>query len=187
MRRQVTRSHRAPCSRLTGSTLAFVAVEEGAGRPQLWVRALDAPEPRVLPKTDSAYRPFWSADSRALGFFADGKLKVIGLADAMPRTVTTVGYRPTGGSWSPSGVIVFADRQSPLYAVPAGGGQPTPLTTLDAVRGDISHQSPDFLPDGRHLLYHVTSPYPDRAGTWVGTIDAPERTKLMDDVSSAVI
>src|SRR5579863_4515012 len=62
-----------------GAYLAFTAVG-AVGKTNLWVRAMNGGEARVLPDTNSAIWPFWSADSRSLGFFADGKMKTIDLS-----------------------------------------------------------------------------------------------------------
>ncbi len=169
-----------------GKHLAFVATEEGTGRPELWVRALDGPESRVLPATEGAYRPFWSPDSRSIGFFADGKLKRIDLDDKLPQALASVGYRPSGGSWSPSGTILFANRQSELFSVSAIGGEPRPVTALDKATGQIAHLAPYFLPDGRHFLFHVMSTKPEARGTWIGSLESGEHTKLLDGSSAAI-
>src|SRR5207253_6521102 len=66
-----------------GRHLAFVATTAD-GKQLLWVRSLDALAARVLPGTDGAIYPFWSPDSRSLGFFADGKLKKIEAAGGPP-------------------------------------------------------------------------------------------------------
>jgi hypothetical protein len=59
-----------------------------------------------------------------------------------------------GGAWSPGGVIVFApDVSGPLSRVSVGGGEPTPVTTLDAARKESGHRFPNFLPDGDHFLF----------------------------------
>ena len=68
-----------------GRQIAFVA-EAPRGRPTLWVRSLGAPEAQVLQGTEDAIYPFWSPDSRALGFFAQGKLKTIEIAGGRPRS-----------------------------------------------------------------------------------------------------
>ena len=108
-----------------GRHLAFVARQRDTGRVQLWVRSLNAQQARLLPGTEGAFRPFWAPGSRAIGFFADGKLKRVGLDNQPPQTLADVGYRPSGGSWSRSGVILFSDRQSRLYAVSETGGEKT--------------------------------------------------------------
>jgi len=67
-----------------GIYVAFAAT--GAdGKTALWVRPTNAVEARELPGTDSATFPFWSPDSRSLGFFADGKLKTVDLEGGSTR------------------------------------------------------------------------------------------------------
>ena len=167
-----------------GRHLAFVARQRDTGRVQLWVRSLNAQQARLLPGTEGAFRPFWAPGSRAIGFFADGKLKRVGLDNQPPQTLADVGYRPSGGSWSGSGVILFSDRQSRLYAVSETGGKKTPITTL-AERGEVAHQAPFFLPDGRHFLYFAVNTAPEASGTYLGSLDSPERIRLLDASCSA--
>lgn len=167
-----------------GRHLAFVARQRETGRAQLWVRSLDASRAAALPGTDGAFRPFWSPDSDALGFFADGHLKRVGLGNQPPQTLAEVGYRPSGGSWSSSGVILFSDRQSRLYAVPETGGDKTAVTNLTAGR-DVAHQAPFFLPDGRQFLYFVLGSTPETTGTYLGSLDSSDPVRLLDASCSA--
>lgn len=167
--------------------MAFVARDHRTGTPQLWVRRLDSTELRSLPGTEHAFRPFWSPDSRSLAFFASGKLRRIGLNDEGPQTLAHVGYLPSGGTWSNADVIVYADRQSPLYAVAATGGTPHAITSLDKPHGEVAHQAPFFLPDGRHFLFLVASTSATVHGTYVGSLDTPDRIRLLDDSASAAI
>ena len=64
-----------------GGALVF-----GAG-DQLWLRRLDELNPRPLSGTQGARFPFWSPDSKSLGFFAEGKLKVMEIATGAPITI----------------------------------------------------------------------------------------------------
>ena len=41
------------------------------GQSQLWLRSLDSPLARPLTGTERATLPFWSPDSRSIGFIAD--------------------------------------------------------------------------------------------------------------------
>ena len=68
-----------------GRYLAFVAQDNRSSVSQLWIRALDASEPRALPGTEGAARPFWAPDNQHLGFFASGKLRQVGLDSQPPR------------------------------------------------------------------------------------------------------
>jgi Tol biopolymer transport system component len=167
-----------------GRHLAFVARNEGSGVAQLWVRALDGADPRPLPGTEDAARPFWSPDSTTLGYFADGRLKAVGLGGEPPRTIATVGARAGAASWGSQGVIVYGDRRSGLFSVPSAGGPISAVTTLDPSGSEAAHRWPSFLPDGRRFLYHVVSGNPDRAGVYVGAIDKSVNVRVLDASSA---
>ena len=149
------------------------------GKVVLWVRALESVDARPLAGTDEASSPFWSPDSRFIGFFSGGKLKKIEAAGGPVQTVCDAPGDGWGGSWNADGLIVFAPREGEgLERVSAAGGTPEPLTTLDSSRGEVSHLRPHFLPDGRHFLYLVISSQPENAGIRVGSVDSTE-TKLL--------
>ena len=89
----------------------------------IWIRPLDSLEARPLPGTDGVLRPFWSPDSRFVGFMAGGKLKKVDIAGGPPQTICDA---PNGadGSWSQEGVILFDGRAAdPLWRVPASRGR----------------------------------------------------------------
>ncbi|MDQ2945456.1 MAG: winged helix-turn-helix domain-containing protein [Acidobacteriota bacterium] len=136
-----------------GRQLAFGASTTG-GKDQLWVRPLNALTSEPLAGTEGGTHPFWSPDSRFLGFFADGKLKRI---DASGGPSLTLCSAPSGqgGTWNQDGTIVFApaDRETPLHQISASGGVSSPITALDRNRAETTHRWPWFLPDGRHFLY----------------------------------
>ncbi len=135
-----------------GNRLAFTASRIGM-EPALWVRDLDGSSAQPVAGAENAYFPFWSPDSRSVGFFADGKLKRV---DASGGAILTVcdAERGVGGTWNREGTILFAPAPtSSLYRVAAGGGKPVPVTKLDASRRETAHRYPQFLPDGRHFLY----------------------------------
>ena len=128
------------------------------GRARLYVRALDAAEARALNGTEGAQYPFWSPDSRSIGFFADSKLKRVEAAGGAPFTLCDA-PDGKGASWSREGVIVFnGEPNAPLRRVSEGGGDSVPLTKLDPARKEDSHRHPRFLPDGRHFLYLARMP-----------------------------
>jgi len=163
-----------------GTQIAFTAADQ-AGKVNLYVRPLASGEARVLAGTEGAMYPFWSPDTRSLGYFAAGKLKTIAASGGPPLTICNAA-EGKGGSWSPSGVIVFApNAQSTLSRVSEKGGEPSAVTRLDAKRGDDSHRLPHFLPDGRHFLYLArsqTSPVEGHA-ILVGSLDGgPEKLLL---------
>lgn len=159
-----------------GRQLVFVAQDEATGQTQIWVRSLDAAEPRPLAGTQGASRPFWSPDGRYVGFFADSSLRRVGLWDDEPRILTPVaGIRVPGASWSRRDLILFAgSNRSGLSVVPANGGEPRAVTTLNTATGDVAHRWPHFLPDGRHFLYSVVSRNANRSGIYIGALDSAE-------------
>ncbi len=138
-----------------GEKIAFVV--KGADSPKaLWVRSLSSPTAQRLEGTEGAYFPFWSPDSRYLGFFANAKLNKIA---ATGGPVTTLGDAPSGrgGSWSKNNVIVYApDFNVGLMRISAQGGTPQAATKLDLSK-HTTHRWPWFLPDGKHFLYLATS------------------------------
>jgi Tol biopolymer transport system component len=135
-----------------GNVLAFGA-SDSSGTSHIYVRPLASPEARVLPGTEHCSLPFWSPDSRMIGFFAGGKLRKVPL-DGSPPLVLCDAPDPRGGAWSPAGAILFApNNQGSIVRVSANGGVPTPVTKLDAARHELGHRYPQFLPDGRHFLY----------------------------------
>jgi DNA-binding winged helix-turn-helix (wHTH) protein/Tol biopolymer transport system component len=153
-----------------GRFIAFVAREQSTGLSRIWVRNLESLKVQPLDGTEGASRPFWSADSRSLGYFASDKLKTTPLAGGPSRTLTHLSGSPAGAAWSRFGVIIFGDVGRGLMAIDANGGVPTPVTAVD-VANDVAHAWPSFLPDGRRYLYTITSWNPDRAGIWIGSLD----------------
>ncbi len=154
-----------------GRQLAFVAVTS-TGTQQLWLRPLDTDVARPLAGSEGAARPFWSPDSRAVGFFADGKIKRIDLPNGTPRGVCDAPY--LGGmtaTWGSQGVIAFT-HVGGVFRVPASGGTPQRVLADLAENGRReSPQNPSFLPDGRHFVYVVQRTDRDDDAICVATID----------------
>ena len=156
-----------------GRHLAFIGISE-VGAQLLWVRSLDSLEARPLPGTEGAALPFWSPDSRFIGFFAEGKLKKISAAGGPAQTLseTTLGG---GGTWAQGssgsdGLVVFAPTgTSALLRISDAGGEPAPVTVLDESPQEVSHRFPYFLPDGRHFLYWGGSGGPGQV--YIGSLD----------------
>ena len=150
------------------------------GKWQLWMRPLDSLIARPLEGTEGASYPFWSPDSKSIGFFAEGKLKRIDIAGGPAQTLANA-REPRGGAWGPDGTIIFTPAiYGGLYRVPATGGEATPQTQLEP--GQRSQRFPSFLPDGRHFLFFTTP-----AGAYIGSLDGSAPKRLMLNSDSAAI
>ena len=113
---------------------------------------------QALAGTEDAYGPFWSPDSRSIGFFARDKLVRIDASGGAPLRLADA-LHGRGGAWGLNGTILYApNTRGPLYRVEASGGTPQPATKLDAAAKQIVHRWPQFLPDGEHFLYFAPSP-----------------------------
>jgi len=174
------------CISPDGRLLAFTA-READGKVSLWIRPLDSVTSKALGGTEGAEFPFWSPDSRFIGFFSENKLKKIDISGGRPQTLCDVTSNPRGGAWNSDGTILFTpDFTTPLYKVSAGGGVPSPLTEFDPSRKENSHRWPCFLPDGRHFLYFARAAGGEGKAIFVGSLDSNERTLLFDCESRAV-
>ncbi len=158
-----------------GRRLVFVGYDQGQAR--LWLRPLDATTAQPLAGTEGATYPFWSPDGRALGFFADGKLKRIDTRGGLPQTLATA-PAGRGGTWNEDGLIVFAPSAvDSLSSVQSSGSDVATVTNLDRPHRSRSHRSPQFLPDGRRFLFFAEGP-PDTQGVYLGALDSPETHRL---------
>jgi serine/threonine protein kinase len=152
-----------------GHAVAFPATDDN-GKTTLWLRSLDAvASARPLAGTEGASEPFWSADSRALGFFAEGKLKIMNAAEGVAVAIAEA-PSPTGGTWNNNGVVLFGDHSKGLYRVPAAGGSPVRVIAAD----QFDCTGPKFLPDGNHFLYRKSGGDPALEGIYFASLDGKE-------------
>jgi len=172
-----------------GTRIVFAALNTTDGVRRLWIRPLDALDPYGVMETELATQPFWSPDSRSVGFFANGQLKRVDLATG---TVTTITAAPqaAGGAWNQNDVIVFSSERQ-LRRVAASGGEPVNLPGQNGKAADGSLATlanPVFLPDGRHLLYLDTGPTAGlgEATIYAAALDSPDRTPVLKGASSNV-
>ena len=162
-----------------GQKVVFVASSEG--RPMLWVRALETGGSRPIRGTDGASLPFWSPDSRSIGFFAGERLLRVDLDGGSPRALVGAPVG-AGGTWNRDGVILYVVvADAPIRRVSAEGGTSVALPGAED-RSSGGQRFPHFLPDGRHFLYFVA----ETRGVYLGQLDAPERRRLLDADAAAV-
>jgi Tol biopolymer transport system component len=157
-----------------GERVVFVGV--GAdGKKLLWVRSLNHLEAVPLTSSTGAEYPFWSPDSRSIGFFAQGMLKKVA-ADGGPSLTICDAAQPRGGTWNDAGIILFsADAGWRWYRCAAAGGSAV-VVTVD--RPTSENYWPVFLPDGRHFIYFGR---PETPGIYVASLDSTETRLLLGD------
>ncbi len=162
-----------------GSKLAFVASSAG-GVPQLWVRPLDSTAAQPLAGTDDASFPFWSPDSHSLGFFAQGKLRIIDSSGGAVQTLADA-PQPRGGAWSKDGTILYTpDSLSAMYRIPAAGGTPSKAIGDEKTAASLgSPRWPAFLPDGKHYIFFQFLPDTQGGGAiYLAALDSQQGTVL---------
>lgn len=165
-----------------GRRLAFTASHRE--RTLLFVRPIDSLAAQPLAGTEGASFPFWSPDSRSVGFFADGNLRTIEASGGPPQTLCDA-PAGRGGSWNRDGTIIFSPGpMDPIYRMSAAGGSRHPVTTLDPAH-ITTHRWPYFLPDGRHFLYFGGHPL-SNGGIYVGCLDGNEQKLIFHSYFNAV-
>jgi Tol biopolymer transport system component len=138
--------------------------------------------------------PFWSPDSRQVGFFQASKLKSV---DPGSGAVQVLCDAPAGfgGAWNDRGTIIFAIGglggsngpndigSNSILTVSASGGEPQLVTKGNAPNAPILW--PSALPDGDHFLYFLrgSSKPAQKQGIYVGSL----RTRESKLISSEII
>jgi eukaryotic-like serine/threonine-protein kinase len=165
-----------------GREIAFVAAGS-SGQPKLWVQPLDSETAQPLSGTEGAAYPFWSADSRSIGYFAHGMMNRVDASGGPSESIAPAEIG-RGATWGKNGIILYSPTHlSGLYSVPATGGTPQQVTFIDK-SGSTSDRWPQFLPDGKHFLFY--SEAPTRFGTYIGSL-AGDKPKLLIRGSSNAI
>jgi serine/threonine-protein kinase len=171
-----------------GRSMAVVLSDGQSQR--IYLKKMDTGKLEPLQGAESADTPFFSPDSRWLGFFAGGALKKVLVEGGRPITICQVTGNNRGASWGEDGRIVFAEHFSgPLREVLEAGGSPTDLTILDKETGERSHRWPQFISHEDMVLFTVgraDSPeYYDGADIDAQRLSTGERTTILKGASMA--
>jgi eukaryotic-like serine/threonine-protein kinase len=166
-----------------GRHLVFVGPGSTSDDQQrLYLRSLNSLDAKPMAGTGGARLPFWSADSRSVGFFASGNLFRVEIAGGPPQALARA-PNAVGGAWNSDGTILFAPNTvSPLLSVPASGGTAVAVTELEPLQN--GHQRPSFLPDGRQFLFTAPGD-PKVSGFYLGSLDGGAPRRLSATISSA--
>jgi Tol biopolymer transport system component len=172
-----------------GGKLAFGAVGADS-RTRLWVRSLATGETKRLDATEGATAPFFSLDGGSLGYFVNAKLMIASIAGGAPQALADA-PNGRGGAWASDGTIVFApDFRSGLVRVPALGGKPVALTSVDPARHS-THRWPVPTPDGKAIVYLATNHATHRADEselrWVRLDGSGDHALVPSPANGAVV
>jgi Tol biopolymer transport system component len=131
-----------------GLKLAYVTTERQ--RNALWLRTFDNPTPRLL-SVDNPVGPFWSPDSKSIGYFAHSSLRRVSANGGDSVKICDAPGIGPAGSWGDDDTIVFATLGFPgtIRRVPAAGG--TPRTIVRSPAGSLYW--PILLPGSKRVLY----------------------------------
>ena len=139
-----------------------VSGRDGNGNLQIWLRALDETDFRLVPAV-TGHSPFWSPDGAHLGYFSGGKLMRVGIPSGAPREIATVetildrAMRLTSvpASWGHDDAILLPALDG-VYAVSASGGELRRVTsTADSGSGvrPTSYSWPQWGPGQAGFFY----------------------------------
>ena len=167
-----------------GRSLVFAA-ESASGESHLWLQQLDSRNARKLEGTEGAFEPFWSPDSRFVGFFSEAQpWKLEATTGAVEALTATNDAR--GGAWRPDGTIVFGGAR--LNRIQASGGEVGTALAVDGAAGENAIRYPSFLPDWLHTLYYSRNAKDRaRAGLWVVSLDTGVRKQLTAAAASSAV
>jgi serine/threonine protein kinase len=177
-----------------GRKIAFVSYGPARDEDTIWVRSLGSTSARLLEGTENASYPFWSPDSKSIGFFTGDTLKRVD-ASGGPVTTLAAASAARGGAWGRNGNIVFAADLGArgLSEVSSAGGPVSSLGDFDPSGAHWSHRWPSFLPDGRHVLFFAIARVgatggtraDDAAGVYVLDLKTKEQRRLLGADSQA--
>ena len=168
-----------------GRQVAFPA-REPDGQSYVFVRSLDNADARRLDDTRGAQMPFWSPDGESLGFFADGKLKKIGLGDARSEVLAEA-PQPLGASWADDGTIIFVgDYNSPPRLMAAEGGDVRQLPVPFPGLLSTWYAWPRMIPGGTHYIFVLQDLGGSRSGTYAAALTGDPLPVLLTRTMSRV-
>jgi len=126
---------------------------------------------------------FFSPDGQRLAFhnFEDHELRWATVEGGEPVVIEDSVTAWWGGTWGMGDEIIYAPGAlSGLWRVPVEGGVPEQLTFADTVRGiPAYHVYPQFLPEGRRVLFSYERTPLDSAGVEVLDLDTGVRTTIL--------
>lgn len=142
-----------------GRNLLYFA-SEGGEPGQFYVRPLERLEATPIPGTEGALFPFFSPDSRYVGYQSDNKLMKVLIDGGIPLEICELDPSEGffGGTWDSDDTIYFGTLGG-LKRVAASAGNPEFFTTIDTSEEEgLIHGVPKMLPENRGLVFTVANP-----------------------------
>ena len=148
-----------------GTRMAYNGPIPGGAIPRINLRSIDQVNGAALPGTVRGIAPFFSPGGEWVGFYNTeaNALQKVSIFGGPPVTLTETPL-VLGASWGTDDQIIFGrasrDAGGPrpgLLRVSGGGGEPEPLTTVDAERGETSHTWPFIIPGRDAVLFVIGS------------------------------
>jgi serine/threonine-protein kinase len=176
-----------------GRRIVYSRASRSEAQQSLHVRSLDSDQAQPIPGTQGASNPFFSPDGRWLAYFQDRRLWRLEMCDGgktgcTPQRICDVASDSGTGAWAADGTIVLSSAKIDggawpgLARVRAGGGPVEALTRLDSASGERSHSAPEVLPDGRGVLFTVTTRRAFRIDAVA--LDGSGRRRVLDDAAA---
>ena len=123
---------------------------------QLYLHRLDQLTSQPIPGTENSREPAFSPDGQWIVFnSADQKLVKVSILGGAPEVLCLIQGQTRGITWCEDNTILFGVVSDAIFRVPATGGTPVAVTTLDSTSGEISHRFPQLLPDGKTVIFTI--------------------------------
>ena len=137
-----------------GTQIVYRGFQSSVGSTQFYLRRLDELEATPLRGTENWFFPFFSPDGEWIGFHGEaGNLERVSVFGGAPERVARLPHAILGASWGTDDQMIVGTQGGGLFRVPANGGDPEELTTLDTERGERSHRWPSIIPDHQAVLF----------------------------------
>lgn len=175
-----------------GRFLAISATDGVTGKINLWLHSFDTATSTIVPDSERGLAPFWSPDSRALGFFDPGGVIKRVTAEGVPLGTIPTGQEPRGAAWG-NGVLLYTKGpRSGLYVRPLfdAGEQKSEESLVLAPqpsRRELGYMWPQFLADGNRFIYFVLSNDADVRGLYLSSLDRRTSTLLANTDASGIV
>jgi len=180
-----------------GTYIAYLArnregpatISEAGGRNikvTLYLRDLRDDTARAIESPEVPYNPFFSSDSRQVGFVAGGKLWRVPVSGGAPFEIGPIDLNDRGVSWSRDGYL-YSGGGSGVSRIPESGGARELVTTVDHAGGEVAHRFPAVVPGGRGLLFTIFKGSLEEARVAVVDLSTKKWHVLMDRTGHSAV